>query len=76
MYVLYSGIIVEPVQAEGGDHHGSAQWFQGLQVGYGAHVRDAPPRYGAHVSDAPPPRYGAHVRDAPPSSNLVQLSAC
>jgi len=26
-----AGIIVEPVQAEGGDHHGSAAWFQGLQ---------------------------------------------
>merc|ERR1712198_244881 len=26
-----AGIIAEPVQAEGGDHHGSANWFQGLQ---------------------------------------------
>ena len=26
-----AGIIAEPVQAEGGDHHGSAYWFQGLQ---------------------------------------------
>ena len=26
-----AGIIAEPVQAEGGDHHGSAAWFQGLQ---------------------------------------------
>lgn len=25
-----AGIIVEPIQAEGGDHHGSAEWFQGL----------------------------------------------
>lgn len=25
------GIIVEPIQAEGGDHHGSANFFQGLQ---------------------------------------------
>ena len=23
-----AGIIAEPVQAEGGDHHGSAYWFQ------------------------------------------------
>ena len=23
-----SGIIVEPIQAEGGDHHGSKEWFQ------------------------------------------------
>jgi hypothetical protein len=29
---LSLGIIVEPIQAEGGDHHGSANWFQGLQV--------------------------------------------
>ncbi len=27
-----AGIIVEPIQSEGGDHHGSAKWFQGLQV--------------------------------------------
>jgi len=26
-----AGIIVEPVQSEGGDHHGSNQFFQGLQ---------------------------------------------
>jgi len=26
-----AGIIVEPVQAEGGDHHASAEFFQGLQ---------------------------------------------
>lgn len=26
-----TGIIVEPIQAEGGDHHGSDAWFQGLQ---------------------------------------------
>jgi len=26
-----SGLIVEPIQAEGGDHEGSPQWFQGLQ---------------------------------------------
>jgi len=26
-----TGVIVEPIQAEGGDHHGSNQWFQGLQ---------------------------------------------
>jgi len=26
-----AGIIAEPVQAEGGDYHGSAYWFQGLQ---------------------------------------------
>jgi len=26
-----AGVIAEPVQAEGGDHHGSAAWFQGLQ---------------------------------------------
>lgn len=26
-----AGIIVEPIQAEGGDNHGSAAWFQGLQ---------------------------------------------
>merc|ERR1719228_2458633 len=26
-----SGVIVEPIQAEGGDHHGSNRWFQGLQ---------------------------------------------
>jgi len=26
-----AGIIAEPVQAEGGDYHGSAHWFQGLQ---------------------------------------------
>jgi len=26
-----AGIIAEPVQAEGGDFHGSAYWFQGLQ---------------------------------------------
>lgn len=26
-----SGIIVEPIQSEGGDHHGSNEWFQGLQ---------------------------------------------
>ena len=25
------GIIVEPIQSEGGDHHGSPAWFQGLQ---------------------------------------------
>ena len=23
-----SGVIVEPIQAEGGDHHGSKEWFQ------------------------------------------------
>lgn len=22
---------MEPIQAEGGDHHGSNKWFQGLQ---------------------------------------------
>ena len=27
-----TGVIVEPIQAEGGDHHGSNEWFQGLQV--------------------------------------------
>ena len=26
------GIIAEPVQAEGGDHHGSGYWFRGLQT--------------------------------------------
>merc|ERR1719320_253713 len=26
-----TGVIVEPIQAEGGDHHGSNAWFQGLQ---------------------------------------------
>ena len=26
-----AGVIVEPIQAEGGDHHGSNTWFQGLQ---------------------------------------------
>jgi len=26
-----AGVVVEPVQAEGGDHHGSAEFFQGLQ---------------------------------------------
>ena len=26
-----TGVIVEPIQAEGGDHHGSNGWFQGLQ---------------------------------------------
>jgi len=26
-----AGIIAEPVQAEGGDHHGSGYWFRGLQ---------------------------------------------
>jgi len=26
-----AGIIVEPIQSEGGDHHGSAEFFQGLQ---------------------------------------------
>ena len=25
------GVIVEPIQSEGGDHHGSNVWFQGLQ---------------------------------------------
>ena len=24
-------MIVEPIQSEGGDHHGSNAWFQGLQ---------------------------------------------
>ena len=28
------GIIVEPIQSEGGDHHGSPAWFQGLQVNF------------------------------------------
>ena len=23
-----AGVIVEPIQSEGGDHHGSAAWFQ------------------------------------------------
>ena len=32
LLTLIQGMIVEPVQAEGGDHHGSAAWFQGLQV--------------------------------------------
>jgi len=27
-----TGVIVEPIQAEGGDHHGSNRWFQGLQA--------------------------------------------
>ena len=31
MGVPAAGMIAEPVQAEGGDHHGSAGWFQGLQ---------------------------------------------
>eukprot|EP00095_Tigriopus_kingsejongensis_P002720 maker-scaffold1343_size46188-snap-gene-0.8 protein:Tk02720 transcript:maker-scaffold1343_size46188-snap-gene-0.8-mRNA-1 annotation:"4-aminobutyrate mitochondrial" len=26
-----AGLIVEPIQSEGGDHHGSSAWFQGLQ---------------------------------------------
>lgn len=26
-----TGLIVEPIQAEGGDNHGSNRWFQGLQ---------------------------------------------
>lgn len=29
--VPVAGIIVEPIQAEGGDHHGSPEFFQGLQ---------------------------------------------
>jgi 4-aminobutyrate aminotransferase-like enzyme len=29
------GIIVEPIQSEGGDFHGSGEWFRGLQVGNG-----------------------------------------
>jgi len=28
---VITGLIVEPIQAEGGDHHGSNRWFQGLQ---------------------------------------------
>ena len=28
---LVAGVIVEPVQAEGGDHHASPEFFQGLQ---------------------------------------------
>jgi hypothetical protein len=32
LFDISLGIIVEPIQAEGGDHHGSANWFQGLQV--------------------------------------------
>lgn len=28
---IITGLIVEPIQAEGGDHHGSNRWFQGLQ---------------------------------------------
>jgi len=28
---IITGVIVEPIQAEGGDHHGSNRWFQGLQ---------------------------------------------
>ncbi|XP_023328158.1 4-aminobutyrate aminotransferase, mitochondrial [Eurytemora carolleeae] len=28
---VITGVIVEPIQAEGGDHHGSNRWFQGLQ---------------------------------------------
>ena len=28
------GVIVEPIQSEGGDHHGSPAWFQGLQVNF------------------------------------------
>lgn len=27
-----AGIIIEPIQAEGGDHHGSSEFFQGLQM--------------------------------------------
>ncbi|ODN06100.1 4-aminobutyrate aminotransferase, mitochondrial [Orchesella cincta] len=30
--VPVAGIIVEPIQAEGGDHHGSPEFFQGLQA--------------------------------------------
>ena len=26
-----AGLIVEPIQSEGGDFHGSKEWFQGLQ---------------------------------------------
>ena len=26
------GVIVEPVQSEGGDHHGSNAWFQVFQI--------------------------------------------
>ena len=26
-----AGMIVEPIQSEGGDYHGSKEWFQGLQ---------------------------------------------
>ena len=29
--MIAEGIIAEPVQAEGGDHHGSGYWFRGLQ---------------------------------------------
>jgi 4-aminobutyrate aminotransferase-like enzyme len=25
------GVVIEPVQAEGGDNHGSQEWFRGLQ---------------------------------------------
>lgn len=27
-----AGIVVEPIQSEGGDHHGSPQFFQKLQA--------------------------------------------
>jgi len=30
-YLPVTGVIVEPIQSEGGDHHGSSAWFQGLQ---------------------------------------------
>ena len=30
--MIAEGIIAEPVQAEGGDHHGSGYWFRGLQT--------------------------------------------
>lgn len=26
-----AGVVIEPIQAEGGDHHGSPEFFQGLQ---------------------------------------------
>lgn len=26
-----AGVVIEPIQSEGGDHHGSPEFFQGLQ---------------------------------------------
>jgi 4-aminobutyrate aminotransferase/(S)-3-amino-2-methylpropionate transaminase len=69
-----AGVIIEPVQAEGGDHHASPQFFQGLQKltkKYGAALIVDEVQTGGGVSG----KFWCHENfDLPEPADLVTFS--